>query len=574
MKTRKSLWVWTAFAMCALLVLAAMAWLSRGVLAAEHQRARAEAEREAAEIRADFEERTRLALWRMDAAGAAIMLRENRHAMESAAAPGKSPEVLLRFAVRRGQPFEFPAIDSAATSNAEINTRIIRFRALLASHPLPGGEWELLNTAAGDSQSQWGAFEKSPPAPSPTGIPAPQSRQVPTAQYSQNTAERAQRARAIDNALEAYNFAPPPAADATRHTPPAATAMHPAWLGGELMLLRQITHPDHPTADRLQGVWIDWRALANQLLLEIPDLLPGADLIPAEAAEAIHDPLTLVSFPLRLIRPEIQQPQAAAAVTLGAPLRIAWAAVLLAVLAAALLAAGIMRLSDRRASFVSAVTHELRTPLTTFRLYSDLLGRDVSAAKRGDYVRVLSREADRLTHLVENVLAFSQIENRRSRAAPRVITAADLIGESRPRLEERLATAGMTLDIRHAPEAAATRLRIDTAAAEHILFNLIDNAVKYAAGSEPPVVILETGRHHNRLEIHIRDHGPGIPTAERRRIFRPFHKTDRAAAETQPGVGLGLALSQRLARSIHARLEYRQAESGACFVLGIPTTGS
>jgi len=576
MKTRMSLLVWTAFALCAALVLVAMAWLSRGVLAAEHQRARAEAEREAAEIRADFEERTRLALWRMDAAGAAIMLRENRHAIQPAAATGMPAEVLLRFEVRRGQPFEFPDLDSADLPREEVEARIARFRSLLAAHPLPGGEWQLLNTAAVDSQSQWSAVEKNPPRQTTAPVIAPQSRNAPTVQRDSSSTERAQRARAIDNALDAYNFAPAPAAmdaleDAAPETPPATTAMHPSWLGGELLLIRQITHPGQPAADRLQGVWIDWRALANQLLMEIPDLLPGADLLPAEGPDAVHDPLTLVSFPLRLVRPEIGLPGVAAAVTLGAPLRIAWAGVLSAIAAAALLAAGIMRLSERRASFVSAVTHELRTPLTTFRLYSDLLGKGaVAGEKREHYLRVLSREADRLTHLVENVLAFSRIENRRTRVHPRDTTAEDLIEESRARLEDRLATAGMTLEVKLHPDAATARLRVDTAAVEHILFNLIDNAAKYAAGSTPPVVILETARRGNGLEIQIRDHGPGIPETERRRIFQPFHKTDLAAAESQPGVGLGLALSRRLARSIGGRLDYRSVAHGACFVLGIP----
>ena len=79
MKPSRGFLVWTALGVCAVLVIGAMMWLTRNVLAAERERAAAQQERAAAEARADLEERTRLALWRMDALGAAVVLRESRH---------------------------------------------------------------------------------------------------------------------------------------------------------------------------------------------------------------------------------------------------------------------------------------------------------------------------------------------------------------------------------------------------------------------------------------------------------------------------------------------------------------
>ena len=67
--------------------------------------------------------------------------------------------------------------------------------------------------------------------------------------------------------------------------------------------------------------------------------------------------------------------------------------------------------------------------------------------------------------------------------------------------------------------------------------------------------------------IRVRDHGPGITPGEERRIFRPFCKSARQAAETAPGVGLGLALSRRLARSMGGELSLDGCPDGACFVL-------
>jgi signal transduction histidine kinase len=353
--------------------------------------------------------------------------------------------------------------------------------------------------------------------------------------------------------------------------------MRAAWVGGELFLLRQViwnlysarTGLPKGTSGSVQGVWLDSRVLREQLLREVADLLPQAKLLAVEGQRAAEDPLAMVSFPFRLERNEVVVvAKTSAPPPFGTPLWVAWAAVALAVVTSSLLVRGVMRLSERRASFVSAVTHELRTPLTTFRLYSDMLeGGAVKEEKRGHYLRVLSREADRLSHLVENVLAFSRIERGNARSQVRETTAGELLEQSRERLEARLATAGMSLEM---DTTCALRVRVDTAAVEHILFNLIDNAAKYAANSDPPRVAIRVHGAGRSVEIIVSDHGPGIPPSERGRIFRAFHKSAHEAAESQPGIGLGLALSRRLARSQRGDLQCVDGAHGACFILRLP----
>jgi signal transduction histidine kinase len=252
-------------------------------------------------------------------------------------------------------------------------------------------------------------------------------------------------------------------------------------------------------------------------------------------------------------------------------LAVGWTAVLLALLAGALLVRGVMRLSERRASFVSAVTHELRTPLTTFKLYADLLENDVVREdQRHAYLHVLGREADRLSHLVENVLAFSRVERGSAKAVVRRTSAADLLEPLGERLERHLGDAGMQLHLDLGGEAARLPLTVDAAAVEHILFNLIDNAAKYAAGGDPPVVSIAVKMARGGVAVSVSDHGPGVSAAEQQRIFRAFHKSARDAAESRPGVGLGLALSRRLARGLGGDLVYQPGTGGGCFVLTLP----
>ena len=625
MKSSRVWIVWLALGVCAVVVFGAMTWLTRNVLAAGRERAAAQHERALAEARADLEERTRLALWRMDALGAAIVLRENLHPADHYELLTKSPfltatepEVLLHFQIRQVGGLTSPELDALNAKEAGVDEKIIeerkermiRLRALLAANPLPGDEWTQLNCAVVSGETSWNAVPKDAVPQQSANVFKRQTqdgqelRRDVAYQLNSNESEYAQRAKAvaknIDNALAdsaprieaqmkpgkamAMDEPPAPAAEGTViqvATVSDATPLRGVWLGGELFLLRQLRggmrnpfglgerEPVFNLTKSVQGVWMNAASLEKQLLDEVADLLPGADLVPALGKDLASNPMTLASFPFLLERHETAAaPAVPDKVGFGAPLRVGWVAVVLAVLATSLLVRGIMRLSERRASFVSAVTHELRTPLTTFRLYSDMLESGaVKEEKRGDYLRVLSREADRLSHLVENVLAFSRVERGNARSNLRVAAVDEMMEEMRERLEARLATAGLSLETH---VSAGLRIKADTAAVEHILFNLIDNAAKYAATGDPATVIVETRRAGRNVEILVRDHGPGIPPSERARIFRAFHKSAREAAESQPGVGLGLALSRRLAREQGGELECADSKGGACFVLRLP----
>jgi signal transduction histidine kinase len=135
------------------------------------------------------------------------------------------------------------------------------------------------------------------------------------------------------------------------------------------------------------------------------------------------------------------------------------------------------------------------------------------------------------------------------------------------RFRGRLQEAGMDLAVDPDEDAWRTPVKADPAAVEHVLFNLIDNAAKYAGTG---LVRLDAESNGRGLKIRVSDQGPGISAKERGRIFRAFHKSAAAAAETRPGVGLGLALSRRLARSGGGNLEFVAQERGSSFVLTLP----
>ena len=130
----------------------------------------------------------------------------------------------------------------------------------------------------------------------------------------------------------------------------------------------------------------------------------------------------------------------------------------------------------------------------------------------------------------------------------------------------------MTLAV-DAGAAGDATVRADVQAVEQVLFNLVNNSCKYAAGADDRRIHLEAEIAGGMAGIRVRDHGRGVPREEGERIFRAFRKSARDAAERGAGVGLGLALSRRLARSLHGDLRLEDRTDAASFVLTLPLKG-
>jgi signal transduction histidine kinase len=356
-----------------------------------------------------------------------------------------------------------------------------------------------------------------------------------------------------------------------RTEPVVESISRPLWVGDQLLLARRVTRGE---STMIQGSWLNWTRIKSDLLTETADLLPDADLVPVRAGEKGDPTRMLAGLPVRLVA--FLAP--AKAVTAVTPLRwalgVGWIALGLALAAVAGLLWGVMALSERRAAFVSSVTHELRTPLTTFRMYAEMLARDMvpTAQRRREYLETLRTEAERLTHLVDNVLAYARLERGRNPRRSEQTTPARLVERFESRLVERLTAAGMTLENCVDPDVADATLLTDIGVVEQILFNLVDNSAKYAARASNRRVHLGASRNGRFATFQVRDHGPGFISPSAAEHSAPFSKTAEQAAESAPGVGLGLALCRRLARELGGQLVVapRAGEPGATVSLQLP----
>ena len=357
------------------------------------------------------------------------------------------------------------------------------------------------------------------------------------------------------------------------------TPFRPVWIGENLFAVRHVVDEDGP---RYQGFWLRSEELKSYLL-ENADLLKAPDLEPIEAlvvqslegAEVDNggledEPRALVTLPWRLVVGPTSY-TALAWTPLRASMVIGWIAVILALLAAAGLVRSVLKMSERRAAFVSSVTHELRTPLTTFQLYSDMLasGMVKEEEKRQGYLDTLCLEAGRLNHLIENVLSYSQIERGSARTRHETLQLCSLLERFRSRTGDRVEQEGGSLEIECKSDC---EVDTDVTAVEQIVFNLVDNACKYGMSEDGKWAIsLTADVVGGKARIAVCDEGCGIDRKDLKKLFRPFHKSAKEAAHSKPGVGLGLALSRRLAKALGGELRVEKVEkAGACFVLELP----
>jgi signal transduction histidine kinase len=611
---RRARLLFAGFLLSAALLLGALGWISG--LALNLEAGEAEARRHAA-----FEERVRLSLWRMDSALAAFLAEENARPVDGLDAanrvldPGKAarPYLTARFEIDPAgrvreslappnvshhassrldrdallgglgggplAPQQLAASSPVAAKLAPRETRAAKALVLPRSSPAKAQDDPVAREMANQrtlnrvefEQREQRAGNTAAPAATPTSEgPAGPPSERSSATGSAHPAPDA-TARPPSSLVTAPSATPgrrPPGAPAGLPHARVLSALSATWAGDDLVLVRRIARGG---GEFLQGSRLDGPQVRIWLAAQVRDLLPRAVLFPLRSGEAADPGRRLALLPFRLDPgplPALLALPATSSIHLG--LTAASAAVLLAIAAGGLLLASSLRLARRRSDFVSAVTHELRTPLTTFRLYTEMLaGGMLPAAEQPGYLATLRDEAARLGHLVENVLAFARLERGRRPAALEDVELADLVTEAAVRLGPRAERDGLALVVEMPPEAAAVRVRTDRLAVERILENLVDNACKYGRGAEPQIHLAVHVRDR-RAVLTLRDHGPGL-VGGRRRLFRPFHRSAADAAGAAPGIGLGLALSRRLARGFGGDLRLVQpAGGGAAFELWLP----
>jgi signal transduction histidine kinase len=206
-----------------------------------------------------------------------------------------------------------------------------------------------------------------------------------------------------------------------------------------------------------------------------------------------------------------------------------------------------------KSDFVSTVSHEFRSPLTGIRQLGELLmrGRVSSEERRQEYYECITRESDRLSRLVENLLDFSRMEGQRKEYQFEPLDPSPWLRHLVDEARSQFADGHVTI-VASIPDTLPPLLA-DPAALSSAVHNLIDNAVKYSPGRD--TVWLEADAQSSRVTIRVRDRGVGISEDDRQHIFEKFYRGHGDITRQVQGAGLGLSLVDHIVRAHGGQVE-------------------
>jgi len=209
------------------------------------------------------------------------------------------------------------------------------------------------------------------------------------------------------------------------------------------------------------------------------------------------------------------------------------------------------RVETIKKDFVANVSHEMRTPLASIKGYSEtLLDGDIDAKRRGEFLRVIDRQATRMSRIIDDLLMLSRLETERLYMVLTPVDLKELIISTVRGFEKQARDRDIELNT-HIPEDLPG-VSGDGGRIEQVLVNLLDNAIKYtpAGGS----VRVSAGGEDGYARVDVSDTGIGIPPGDIARIFERFYRVDKARSRDLGGTGLGLAIVKHIIQGHNGKL--------------------
>ncbi len=232
-----------------------------------------------------------------------------------------------------------------------------------------------------------------------------------------------------------------------------------------------------------------------------------------------------------------------------------------------------MALARLKSDFVSNVSHELRTPLALIRLYAETLelGRITTRDKKQEYYRIIRKESERLTALINNILDFSRIEAGRKEYEFRQTDIADLVRNTLDSYRYQIEQQGFALEESIDPDLPL--VPIDREAIARALVNLVNNALKYS--DHEKFLGVKLYRANSSVKLEVVDHGIGITRREQSKIFEKFYRTGDPLVHNTKGSGLGLSLVRHITQAHGGEIAVESTPGkGSKFTLSLPLTAT
>ncbi|THF56492.1 sensor histidine kinase [Ollibium composti] len=220
-----------------------------------------------------------------------------------------------------------------------------------------------------------------------------------------------------------------------------------------------------------------------------------------------------------------------------------------------------------QAALLTSISHDLRTPLASILGAADGLAGlpDLTVDDRKALLSTIQEEAERLNRFIANLLDMTKLESGAVTPNMGLVDVSEVVGSTLRRAERIL--AGHRVET--ALDPGLPMVRIDPVLFEQVLFNLLDNAAKYAPAGT--IISMEGRRAGNLVSLRILDEGPGIPQADLEHVFDKFYRVRKADSQ-RAGTGLGLAICRGFVEAMGGTIEAgnRADRPGAVFTITLP----
>jgi two-component system phosphate regulon sensor histidine kinase PhoR len=227
------------------------------------------------------------------------------------------------------------------------------------------------------------------------------------------------------------------------------------------------------------------------------------------------------------------------------------------------------QLRQLKEDFISNVSHELKTPLSLIGMFSEILktGRVKSQETRMEYYDIIHNEAEKMSHLISNLLDFASLEKGSRAKNFEVVRIDQLVGKEMEAFRYQIQKDGFQLTTEI--EEGIPSTFADPTALSMAFFNLLDNSVKYSA--EQKQIKVKIGQKNGYIEVSVEDKGPGIPAEEQQKIFEKFYRGSTAVGKKVRGSGIGLSITKHVAEMHGGEvLVQSRVGEGSTFALRIP----
>jgi signal transduction histidine kinase len=228
-----------------------------------------------------------------------------------------------------------------------------------------------------------------------------------------------------------------------------------------------------------------------------------------------------------------------------------------------------MALARLKSDFVSNVSHELRTPLALIRLYAETLelGRITTQDKKQQYYRIIRKESERLSALINNILDFSRIEAGHREYEFRETDIAELVRNTLDSYRYQIEQQGFEFE--ESIDSNLPAVPVDREAIARALVNLVNNALKYS--SEEKFLGVKLYRDNGVVKLEVADHGIGIARRDQSKIFEKFYRAGDPLVHNTKGSGLGLSLVRHITQAHGGDIAVESTPGkGSTFIISLP----